>query len=71
MIIETSLAPSPMAKVIHGPLDLKILTRSAFCFGDIRQQTTLLDLIAMWKNRSCSSWSSIISDNVLPSTAMT
>jgi hypothetical protein len=52
MIIETSFAPSPIAKVIQLPLDLKMLTTSAFCFGLILQQTTDFDLIAIWKKRS-------------------
>jgi hypothetical protein len=52
MIIETSFAPSPIAKVIQLPLDLKMLTTSAFYFGLILQQTTDFDLIAIWKKRS-------------------
>ena len=71
MIIETSLAPSPIARVIQEPRDLKMVTTSAFCLGDILQHTTDLDLMAMWKNRSYNSWSSIISASVLPSTAIT
>lgn len=46
IIIETSFAPSPIARVIHLPLDLKILTTSAFYFGDILQHTTDFDRIA-------------------------
>lgn len=52
MIMDTSFAPSPIAKVIQLPLDLNMLTTSAFCFGLILQQTTDLDRIAIWKKRS-------------------
>jgi hypothetical protein len=37
-IIETSFAPSPIANVIHFPLDFTNPTTSAFYFGETLQQ---------------------------------
>ena len=36
----TSLAPSPIDRVIHFPFLLARATTSAFCLGDTLQQTT-------------------------------
>jgi hypothetical protein len=71
IIIDTSLAPSPIARVTHLPLDLNILTTSAFYLGDILQQTTDLDLIEAWKNMLHNSSSSRITVNVFPSMVIT
>lgn len=52
MIIETSLAPSPIDNVIHFPCDLARATTSAFYFGDTRQQITELAIKPSLKNFS-------------------
>ena len=40
IIIDTSLAPSPIERVIHPPLALARPTTSAFYFGETLQQIT-------------------------------
>lgn len=40
MIIDTSLAPSPIDKVIHFPFDLARPTTSAFYLGETLQHMT-------------------------------
>lgn len=53
VIIFTSLAPSPIAKVVLSGLDaLTILTISAFYFGDTLQARTTLAALANSKNSS-------------------
>jgi hypothetical protein len=71
MIIDTSFAPSPIARVIHFPLDLKIATMSAFYLGDTLQQITDLEIRAAWKNILVKSLSSINKAKAPPSIAMT
>lgn len=48
--METSLAPSPIDKVFHGPKSLAIATTSAFYFGETLQQIIELANKANLKN---------------------
>jgi len=67
VIIGTSFAPSPMAKVIHFPWDLAIPQTSAFCFGETRQHTTEAAVRPSLKKASLVSSSSTAKVNVGPS----
>jgi hypothetical protein len=67
MIIDTSLAPSPIANVIHFPLALARPTTSAFYLGDTLQHITDEAIIPNLKKALATFYSEKAKANVGPS----
>jgi hypothetical protein len=70
IIIGTSLAPSPTAKVIHLPFFFARATTSDFYFGDTLQQRTEFAVIPKSKNTLASFSFSKMNVSVNPSITM-
>jgi hypothetical protein len=64
------LAPSPIAKVIHGPFLFASPTTSAFYFGETLQQITDAAFMPSSKNSLDIEISENANDNVGPSITM-
>lgn len=68
--METSLAPSPIARVTQVPFLLARPTTSLFCFGETLQQITEFAFHPNWKNAVANSSSSSTIAKVKPSITM-